>query len=282
MSSNNKNLRAIVIGSGSIAQNCIIRLISNGFFLCIIEFSQNKSKSLESISKRNNLDYLYLENKKDISLFFDQVQEKTLVVSASNRYIFSENDIKNENLFIINYHSSLLPKYPGRNAEAWAIYEGDSKSGITWHLVNKEIDGGAIIYQDEVEITDQTTSISLLKSFNYLATKGIEKIILDYINENILFHEQINNNDKKIKYSWMKPNNGVLDISWDEKKILKFLRAYDYGIFKNLGNFEVPELCSGVKFYQYEIHTKSNFTPKYQESLRFNKETFVFELLIDE
>ena len=56
-----------------------------------------------------------------------------------------------DNKLIINYHNSLLPKHPGRFAEAWSIFEEDKKSGITWHLVVPEVDKGKIILQKDIE-----------------------------------------------------------------------------------------------------------------------------------
>lgn len=55
---------------------------------------------------------------------------------------------------IINIHPSLLPKYPGAHAQKDAFLAGEKVSGLTIHLVDKTLDGGPIIFQQEVDISD--------------------------------------------------------------------------------------------------------------------------------
>ncbi|RME86496.1 MAG: phosphoribosylglycinamide formyltransferase [Planctomycetota bacterium] len=53
---------------------------------------------------------------------------------------------------IINIHPSLLPAFPGKEAQKQAIEYGVRYSGCTTHFVNKEVDGGPIILQKVVEV----------------------------------------------------------------------------------------------------------------------------------
>lgn len=274
--------KSIVIGSGSIAQNCILSLINRDFEIIVFEFSKNNSKSLENFCNRNDVKYKAFNNKEELSNVFLKINENTLVVSASNRYLFPEEVIQNENLEIINYHSSLLPKYPGRNAEAWAIFEGELNAGITWHRVSLEVDAGDIIKQLDTPINADSTSLSLLKEFNKLATKAFDGIVVDYQYTGINYFKQVGYSKDDLKYSWMKPNNGILDLAWSEKKVSQFLRSFNYGIFKNMGDFIIPGFSEQVKFYEYVIHDKNNFTPKFRNNYIIEKETKIFELLIDE
>lgn len=51
-----------------------------------------------------------------------------------------------------NLHASLLPEYRGAAPINWAIINGDKRTGVTTFLLNHEIDKGAIIGQEEVDI----------------------------------------------------------------------------------------------------------------------------------
>lgn len=64
---------------------------------------------------------------------------------------------------ILNIHPSLLPKYKGLHTHKRAIDAGDTRHGCTVHYVNEELDGGAIIAQADIEITENDTAGSLAK-----------------------------------------------------------------------------------------------------------------------
>ncbi len=55
---------------------------------------------------------------------------------------------------ILNIHPSLLPKYPGAHAQADAFDAGEKISGLTIHLVDESLDGGPILYQEKVDISE--------------------------------------------------------------------------------------------------------------------------------
>jgi phosphoribosylglycinamide formyltransferase-1 len=62
---------------------------------------------------------------------------------------------------IINIHPSLLPAFPGLDAQRQAIEYGVKISGCTVHFVDDELDHGAIILQKAVEVSDDDTAESL-------------------------------------------------------------------------------------------------------------------------
>lgn len=90
-------------------------------------------------------------------------RERSLVVSVSNRFIFPRAFVRRANVDIINYHNSLLPRHRGVHAEAWAIYEGDAETGVSWHRIDDGIDTGPVLARRRVPIDDDTTSLSLLR-----------------------------------------------------------------------------------------------------------------------
>jgi phosphoribosylglycinamide formyltransferase-1 len=62
---------------------------------------------------------------------------------------------------IINIHPSLLPSFPGLDAQRQAIEYGVRVSGCTVHFVDDELDHGAIILQKAVEVADADTAETL-------------------------------------------------------------------------------------------------------------------------
>jgi phosphoribosylglycinamide formyltransferase-1 len=62
---------------------------------------------------------------------------------------------------ILNIHPSLLPSFPGLNAQKQALENGATVSGCTVHYVDETLDGGPIIVQREVPIQEGDSEESL-------------------------------------------------------------------------------------------------------------------------
>jgi phosphoribosylglycinamide formyltransferase-1 len=58
---------------------------------------------------------------------------------------------------ILNVHPSLLPAFPGLDAQRQALAHGVRVSGATVHLVTSELDGGPIVIQSAVPVLDDDT-----------------------------------------------------------------------------------------------------------------------------
>ena len=62
---------------------------------------------------------------------------------------------------ILNIHPSLLPSFPGVDAQAQAIAYGVKVSGCTVHFVDEHLDAGPILVQRAVEVRDGDTAETL-------------------------------------------------------------------------------------------------------------------------
>lgn len=58
---------------------------------------------------------------------------------------------------IVNIHPSLLPAFPGLDAQAQALRHGVRVSGCTVHLVDEGLDSGPIVIQRSVPVLDADT-----------------------------------------------------------------------------------------------------------------------------
>jgi len=62
---------------------------------------------------------------------------------------------------ILNIHPSLLPAFPGLDAQKQALEYGVKITGCTVHIVDEELDHGAIVMQQNVDVFDTDTVASL-------------------------------------------------------------------------------------------------------------------------
>ena len=58
---------------------------------------------------------------------------------------------------ILNIHPSLLPSFPGLDAQRQALEHGVQVTGATVHLVTSELDGGPIVLQTAVQVSPGDT-----------------------------------------------------------------------------------------------------------------------------
>lgn len=62
---------------------------------------------------------------------------------------------------MLNIHPSLLPKYKGLETHKRALENGDTVHGCTVHYVSEELDGGDIIAQAQIDVTEDDTPETL-------------------------------------------------------------------------------------------------------------------------
>jgi phosphoribosylglycinamide formyltransferase 1 len=82
---------------------------------------------------------------------------------------------------ILNVHPSLLPAFPGRDAQRQALEHGVRVSGATVHLVTPELDNGPIILQSAVPVLDgdtvETLSARILVEEHRLYPEAIRMVL---------------------------------------------------------------------------------------------------------
>ncbi|WP_338978087.1 methionyl-tRNA formyltransferase [Fusobacterium polymorphum] len=117
---------------------------------------------IKEFALANNLKIYQPENFKDSSLIEEirNMQADLIVVVAYGK-ILPKEIIDIPKYGVINLHSSLLPRFRGAAPINAAIINGDDKSGVSIMYVEEELDAGAVILQEETEITDEDTFLSL-------------------------------------------------------------------------------------------------------------------------
>ncbi len=94
---------------------------------------------------------------------YDITPKNSLICLAGFMRILSPEFIKKFKNRILNIHPSILPAFPGLDAQRQAIEAGVSHSGCTVHFVDEGVDTGPIIVQERVKIKDGDTEETLSK-----------------------------------------------------------------------------------------------------------------------
>jgi len=82
---------------------------------------------------------------------------------------------------ILNIHPSLLPAFPGLDAQRQALEHGAKTSGCTVHFVDETLDGGPVIAQRAVAVLDndtvETLSARILEQEHQLYPEAVALVL---------------------------------------------------------------------------------------------------------
>lgn len=178
-----------------------------------IEYSYIKSYSLPEIQARG-------VNTKEFKQALLKLNPDIILVGSWGEKIGKEIfDLPK--IATINAHPSLLPKYRGPNPYFWTIRNMEQKSGITFHLVDKNIDTGAILAQEEVKIFSSDTGKSL-KERTVLMARGVVCELLKALREDIII--PLTQREDKASY-YSHPSDLELDFNRSAEENDAIIRA---------------------------------------------------------
>jgi phosphoribosylglycinamide formyltransferase-1 len=165
-----KNLGILLSGRGSnfvaIADSIDAGRIPNARIAIVIS-NRSDAPGIET-ARRRGLKALVIPSKgKDRETHDREVvaaltQEKVdLICLAGYMRLLSPWFVQQSPQRILNIHPSLLPAFPGLEAQQQAFAYGVKVSGCTVHFVDEELDHGAIIVQKTVPVDDSDDEHSL-------------------------------------------------------------------------------------------------------------------------
>jgi phosphoribosylglycinamide formyltransferase-1 len=110
-----------------------------------------------------------------------QAHEVDLVCLAGYMRLLSPYFIEACRNRILNIHPSLLPCFPGLDAQRQALEAGVKWSGCTVHFVDETLDGGPIIAQRVVPVldddTEETLSARILEQEHQLYAEAVALVV---------------------------------------------------------------------------------------------------------
>lgn len=108
-------------------------------------------------------------------------REVSLVCLAGYMRLISPLFVRAFENRILNIHPSLLPAFPGLNAQEQALKHGVKVTGCTVHVVDEELDHGAIVMQRAVEVRDddtvETLSARILEQEHLLYPEAVARVL---------------------------------------------------------------------------------------------------------
>ena len=156
------------------------------------------------------------------------------LLSINNPRVLKEGELRLARKLNVNYHDSLLPAYAGVNASSWALLNGETRHGVTLHVVEVGIDTGHVLESEKVEIlpTDSALSLNLrcVEAFHSAFTRLLHKIT-----SSAPLTRKVQDSSKRSYFGLYAcpPNMGLLNFHHDFQSVHNLARALEYGHHEN-------------------------------------------------
>jgi natural product biosynthesis luciferase-like monooxygenase protein len=173
------------VGNGTLSINCLELLLLKN---CQLLGVYSPDNSLQAWCESHGIDYISSRN-----LFHKRLLnvEYDYLFSINNvQWIIPKNAIARAKKATINYHDAPLPKYAGLYATSWALLNGETEHGVTWHQVvhspkKDSIDAGPIFKQKIVPIRPDDTAFTLNISCFDAAIASFDELTEELIAGNV-------------------------------------------------------------------------------------------------
>ena len=170
-----KNITFLLSGGGSNLYQILKKNLTSKKFNVISIISNNLiSKQIKELIKSNELEIKIYEKVSNLKPKF--LGDCDVIFSVG--YLKKINSEIIENYEIINLHPSLLPKYKGLMTHKRMLINKEVKYGYSIHKVNKYLDDGEILTQNQKNIyTSSENELSL----NHKQLEH-QKVFIDLVN----------------------------------------------------------------------------------------------------
>ena len=137
---------------------------------------------------------------------------------------FNKEILQLPKIAMINVHPSMLPKYRGPNPYLRTIINGETESGITFHLMTEEFDAGPILMQKAIEIKRQDTGKELRQRTVLAARDAVTELLDRLDNDFIIPVEQ--SEQRATYYSQVTNDEIMLDFTKPAEEVFNRIRGF--------------------------------------------------------
>jgi natural product biosynthesis luciferase-like monooxygenase protein len=217
-----RNRTAAFVGDGSLLINCAEIFVAAGH--TVVGISTRSPSNREWAGSRG---LRFLGTPSELELGDLEID---YLFSIANLEILPGTVLRAPRRFAINFHDGPLPRYAGLNAPAWALMNGESTYGITWHEMTPAVDGGRILWQEHFAIAPDETAYSLNTKCYAAGSESFAAFIDDLADDRLPLKEQVG--EPRRFPGWRRPQfYGLIDFTQGAEDIARLVRALDYGAY---------------------------------------------------
>lgn len=132
----------------------------------------------------------------------------------------------------VNFHDGPLPRHAGLNAPVWALMQGETQHGITWHMIEGGVDEGDILVSRSFDITPRDTALPL-NTKAYAAAIDSFGAVLDQLETGLQRLPQDLSQRSYHARDTRPSGYGLLDFTRPAAELERMVRALDHGTYWN-------------------------------------------------
>ena len=223
-----KDLKVIFMGTPEFAVPILKMLNENTTVVSVItqpdkEVGRKKEKTFSPVKKyalENNLKVL-----QPLKIDIEDISNINcdIIITCAYGQILNQKILEYPKLGCINVHASLLPKYRGGAPIHWCLINGEEKTGITIMYMDKGMDSGDIIKQEEYLITDSDTVSTLHDKLSEIGSKLLLDTLPSIINKT---NVRIKQDESLVTYGYnITREDERLDFNLTGKEIINKIRG---------------------------------------------------------
>lgn len=217
-----KPFSTVVIGNESLLIGCCEALLSRGHD---IRGVLSDNTDIRDWASSNGLKCY--DAATDIGGPFDWL------LSVANLRLLPDEVIAKATKGAVNFHDGPLPERAGLNTPNWAILDGATEHGITWHLIEGGVDEGDILAQRRFAVAEDETAFSL-NSKCYGAALDSFAEVLDQLESDDLRRQPQDLSQRRYHARADRPKAaGVLQCDRPVAELLRVVRGLDMGGYWN-------------------------------------------------
>lgn len=183
------NMKYIFFGTDDFSVAILEKLMSDFYFPVAVVTMPDKpvgrkqvmtAPAVKSVCEHHNLPYFQPEKLTEIKDELVKLEADYFIVASYGK-IIPQSILELPKSGAINVHTSLLPEYRGPSPIQQAILDQKEQSGITLMMMDAEMDHGAILHQQSVDLADAETYRSLHSKLAQLGADTLAKCLPDIV-----------------------------------------------------------------------------------------------------
>lgn len=186
--------------------------------------NQMTQPPVKKTAERANIKVIQPKNIKELVEKLKEFESVDFFIVVAFGMILSQEILELPKICPLNIHASILPKYRGASPISEAILNGDKKTGISFMIMDEELDHGPVYKIVETNIKNTDTTETLTNKLRILATKHLPKTFEEIATNKIKATPQ--NHTQATICKKIKKRDGKIDFTKNAEDIENMIRAY--------------------------------------------------------
>ncbi|MBE9636032.1 MupA/Atu3671 family FMN-dependent luciferase-like monooxygenase [Salipiger mangrovisoli] len=168
------------------------------------------------------------------------------LLSISNLDIIPASVLALPSKGAVNFHDGPLPRHAGLNAPVWALIEGETRHGITWHMIEGGVDEGDLLVTRGFDISGSDTALTLNAKAFEAAIDSFDEVLGQLATGLTRLPQDLSQRSYHALAD--RPSaHGLLDFGRPATDLARLVRALDHGGYAN--PLSAPKVRAGGRLW---------------------------------